>query len=113
MTNNLIPVPSVKFESKITEVTKHLIAAFNNLKRIDDEYTLDIENFVFDQNSFDEFVRKVCEHHFGRIYSKRGVSKVFAQKIRGDIRDAVITALEKRTTSERLQILVAELKKLP
>jgi len=107
-------VPTVKFDSKITEVVKRLTAAFNNLKKIEPSYGIEPdEAFVFTSSSFDEFTRKVCEQHFGRIYSKKGVSKVFAQKVKGDFRTAVIAALGKRTSSERLKVLVDELRKLP
>jgi hypothetical protein len=107
-----VQTPTVKFDSKITEVTKRLTAANENLKLLIPEYGIaPDELFKFKQNSFDEFVRKVCEEHYGRIYSRRGISKMFRDKVKGAFLTDVIKALEK-STSERMKLLVIELKKL-
>jgi len=106
-------IPTVQFKSKVTEVTKRLTAAFENLKLIIPEYGIaPDENFVFKQSSFDDFVRKVCDVHYGSIYKRTGILKTFRDNVKGDFLKAVISALEKNKTSERLKLLVGELKKL-
>ena len=108
-----VQIPTVKFDSKVTEVTKRLTAAFENLRLINPTYGIaPDESFAFKQSSFDEFVCRVCEEHYGNIYKKTGVLKTIRVNIKGDFLDAVIYALEKNKTSERIKLLVGELKKL-
>jgi hypothetical protein len=102
--------PTVAFKSNITEVVRRLTAAFNNLSRVNKTYGIEPdEAFVFSKSSFDEFVCRVCEEHYGRIYSKRGIAKTFNQNVTGDFRIAVIVALRTKTSSERLALLVSKL----
>ncbi|MDR0469633.1 MAG: hypothetical protein LBH09_06625 [Peptococcaceae bacterium] len=106
-------VPTVKFASKVTEVEKRLRAAFENLMLITPEYGIaPDEAFKFKQTSFDEFVRMVCQEHYGKIYSRKGIYKTIRDNIKGDFLDAVIKALDKGKPSERLKLLSIELKKL-
>ncbi len=110
--SSTLKVPDVKFKSSVTEVRRRLAAAFSNLKLLTPSYGISPdEGFVFKQNSFDEFVRKVCEEHYGKVYSKKGVYKTIKDNIKGDFLVAVIKSLEK-SKSERLVLLVGELKKL-
>lgn len=110
---NVTPqIPTTKFDSKIIEVIKHLTAAYENLKLRNKTYGISPEeDFKFQQNSFDEFVRMVCEEHYNRIYNRKGISIVFRDKVKGAFLTDVIVALE-NSESERLRLLVSELKKL-
>lgn len=102
--------PTVVFKSNITEVVCRLTAAFNNLSRINATYGIEPDaSFVFKQVDFDDFVCRVCEEHYGRIYSKKGIAKTFNVKVTGDLRTAVIAALNTKGTSERLSLLVSKL----
>jgi hypothetical protein len=110
-TKKSLSIPVVKFDSKITAIVPRLTAAFENLKLRAETYGISPDDgFVFKQDSFDEFVRKVCEEHYGRIYTKKGISKTFRDKVKGDFLHAIISALGK-SSSERLKLLVTELKK--
>ena len=107
-----VKVPSVKFPSQVTEVAKRLTNAYNNLKLLQPTYGIaPDEAFVFDQKSFDEFARKVCEEHYGRVYSRKGIAKTIRDKVKGDFLNDVIKAL-KKSKSVRLGLLVVELNKL-
>ncbi len=55
--------------------------------------------------------KQICEEHYGKVYSKKGVYKTIKDNIKGDFLVAVIKSLEK-SKSERLVLLVGELKKL-
>ena len=107
-----VQIPTIDFEPKVTEVTRRLTAAFENLRLINSTYGIvPDESFIFKQSSFDEFVCRVCDEHYNNIYKKTGVLKTIRVNIKGDFLDAVIQALESNKTSERLKILVGELKK--
>jgi len=107
-----VQIPTVKFHSTITETTKRLTAAYNSLKLISDSYGIEPDAaFVFNQASYDEFVRRVCDEHFPRIYSRKGIAKTFRDALKGDFRSDTINALS-ASTSKRLGLLVAELHKL-
>ena len=106
-------VPNVMFDSRVTEVTKRLTAAFENLKLLSPTYGIEPDSdFKFSQEAFDEFVRRVCEEHYGKIYCKKGLLKTFRDNVKGDFLLAVISALEQDNSSERLKLLVGELKKV-
>jgi len=106
-------IPTVKFDSKITEVTRRLTAAFESSKLIIPSYGIwPDKEFAFDAETFEEFTRQVCEEHYGRIYSRKGIQKTFRDNVKGDFLAAIIGALEKNESSGRLKLLVIELRKL-
>ena len=110
--NENLWIPTEKFDSKIVEVTKRLTAAYENMKLRTPTYNIaPDENFIFEQDSFDEFTRQVCEEHYCRIYSKRGLSSTFLRKVKGDFREDVVIALG-NGKSDRLKLLLSELRKL-
>ena len=107
-------IPTVAFKPNIKEVTRRLTAAFENLKLITDIYGIfPDEKYVFKQNTYNEFVCSVCEEHYRKIYTKKGISKTFCARIKGDFLISIINALKESKTSERMKLLAEELKRLP